>query len=56
MQTVDSKMANSADPDQTAPIEEQSDLSLHCFLNQALMHNILAHCGYDKLLSRPAID
>ena len=23
-------MANSVDPDQTAPLEEQSDLGLHC--------------------------
>ena len=26
------KMANRADPDQTVPSEEQSDLGLHCLL------------------------
>ena len=34
MQTVEitnSTFENRVDPDQTAPIKEQSDMSLHCF-------------------------
>ena len=31
-------MTNSADPDQTAPFNEQSDQDLHCFVNP-ICHN-----------------
>ena len=33
------EMANSVDPDQTAPLNEQSDLGLHCLV-RPIYHNI----------------
>ena len=39
-------MANSADPDQTAP-QEQSDQDLHCLL----MH-VCPNCEYKSLISQ----
>ena len=35
-------MANSVDPDQSAPFKEQSDLSLHCWLMHFSL-NIYSH-------------